>query len=148
MNQLEFRMDVDSVRPLLECAKPLLESLNEGLASANHPPEEDELMVGLWSKDLLESQRKDVAAVAALFDERFLDTGRAIVDEENADFVVRGCAALRLKLRETALSELSDEALEAGELEIESFSPAQKIGYGAYLLFASVQELIISQMEL
>ena len=141
-------MDTESVLPLLGHARPLMEELGQNLAPANVPPEEDELMSDFWSKDLLKSQRKDVAAIAELFDDDFLETGRASVDEEDADLVLRGCAALRLKLRERSLGEFSDEALESGELEIEDFTREQKLGYASYALFASLQELIISQLEL
>lgn len=148
MNQLEFRLDIESVLPLLEHTRPLMEELGKELAPNNVPPDEDELIADFWSKDLLNSQRKDIAAIAEMFDNDFLDTGRASVDEEDADLVLRGCAALRLKLRERSLGAFSDEALESGELEIEDFTREQRMGYASYALFASLQELIISQLEL
>lgn len=148
MNRLEFRLDTESVLPLLEHARPLMEELGRDLTPANAPPDEDELMSDFWSKDLLNSQRKDIAAIAELFDDDFLETGRASVDEEDADLVLRGCAALRLKLRERSLGDFPDEALESGELKIEDFTREQRLGYAAYALFASLQELIISQLEL
>lgn len=148
MNRLEFRLDTESVLPLLEHSRPLMEELGQDLAPANTPPDEDELMSDFWSKDLLNSQRKDIAAIAELFDDDFMETGRASVDEEDADLVLRGCAALRLKLRERSLADFSDEALESGELKIEDFTREQRLGYASYALFASLQELIISQLEL
>ena len=148
MNRLEFRLDTESVLPLLEHARPLMEELGKELATNNEPPEEDELMSDFWSKDLMNSQRKDVAAIAELFDDHFLETGRASVDAEDADLVLRGCTAMRLKLRGRSLGAFSDAALESGELDIEDFTQEQRIGYAAYALFASLQELIISQLEL
>lgn len=148
MNRLEFRLDTKSVLPLLEHVKPLMEQLAIDLAIPNVSPDNDELMSDFWSKDLLTSQRKDIAAIAELFDDEFLDTGSATVDEEDADLVLRGCAAVRLKIRERSLEAFSDEALESGELDIEDFNRDQRIGYAAYALFASMQELIISQLEL
>jgi hypothetical protein len=148
MNRLEFRLDTKSVLPLLEHVKPLMEQLAIDLATPNVSPDNDELMSDFWSKDLLTSQRKDIAAIAELFDDEFLDTGSATVDEEDADLVLRGCAAVRLKIRERSLEAFSDEALESGELDIEGFNRDQRIGYAAYALFASMQELIISQLEL
>ena len=148
MNRLEFRLDTKSVLPLLEHVKPLMEQLAIDLATPNVSPDNDELMSDFWSKDLLTSQRKDIAAIAELFDDEFLDTGSATVDEEDADLVLRGCAAVRLKIRERSLEAFSDEALESGELDIEDFNRDQRIGYAAYALFESMQELIISQLEL
>ena len=148
MNRLEFRLDTKSVLPLLEHVKPLMEELATDLAVSNISPDDDELMSDFWSKDLLTSQRKDIAAIAELFDDEFLDTGSATVDEEDADLVLRGCTAMRLKIREVSLEAFSDEALESGELDIEDFDRDQRIGYAAYALFASMQELIISQLDL
>ena len=148
MNRLEFRLDTKSVLPLLEHVKPLMEELATDLAVSNISPDDDELMSDFWSKDLLTSQRKDIAAIAELFDDEFLDTGSATVDEEDADLVLRGCTAMRLKIREISLEAFSDEALESGELDIEDFDRDQRIGYAAYALFASMQELIISQLDL
>jgi len=148
MNRLEFRLDTKSVLPLLEHVKPLMKELATELATPSISPDDDELMSDFWSKDLLTSQRKDIAAIAELFDDEFLDTGNATVDEEDADLVLRGCAAMRLKIRERSLEAFSDEALESGELDIEDFNRDQRIGYAAYALFASMQELIISQLEL
>lgn len=148
MNRLEFRLDTKSVLPLLEHVKPLMEELAIDLATPNISPDGDQLMSDFWSKDLLTSQRKDIAAIAELFDDEFLETGSATVDEEDADLVLRGCAAMRLKIRERSLEAFSDEALESGELDIEDFNRDQRIGYAAYALFASMQELIISQLEL
>jgi hypothetical protein len=148
MNRLEFRLDTKSVLPLLEHVKPLMEELATDLAVSNISPDDDELMSDFWSKDLLTSQRKDIAAIAELFDDEFLDTGSATVDQEDADLVLRGCTAMRLKIREISLEAFSDEALESGELDIEDFDRDQRIGYAAYALFASMQELIISQLDL
>lgn len=148
MNRLEFRLDTESVLPLLEHVKPLMEELATDLAVSNISPDDDELMSDFWSKDLLTSQRKDIAAIAELFDDEFLDTGSATVDQEDADLVLRGCTAMRLKIREISLEAFSDEALESGELDIEDFDRDQRIGYAAYALFASMQELIISQLDL
>lgn len=148
MSRLEFRLDLESVLPLLEHVRPLMEELSNELASLNSPPEDDELISEFWSTDLLNSQRKDLAAIAALFDDDFLESGRAAIDEEDADLILRGCAAIRLKLRQSALGEISDEILETGDFEIEELSHEQRLGYASYALFASLQELIISQLEL
>ncbi len=76
-----------------------------------------------------------------------METGRATVDEEDVDMVLRGCTAVRLKLRESTLANVDDELLETGELSLAELTSEQKNGYGAYVLFASLQELIISQMD-
>ena len=148
MSRLEFRLDLDSVLPLLEYVRPLMEELGNELATLNSPPDDDELISEFWSSDLLNSQRKDLAAIAALFDDDFLESGRAAIDGEDADLILRGCAAIRLKLRQSALGDIPDDTLESGDFEIEELDQEQRLGYASYALFASLQELIISQLEL
>ena len=145
--QLEFRLDAAAIRPFVEHVRGLLLDLGEELATPNEAPGDDEIMSDFWSKDLLHSQRKDVAAIAELFDDAFMETGRATVDEEDVDMVLRGCTAVRLRLRESTLASVEDELLETGELSLAKLTKEQENGYGAYVLFASLQELIISQMD-
>jgi len=132
---------------MVEHVRGLLSELSEELAAPNEVPVDDEIMTDFWSRDLLESQKKDVGAIAELFDDEFLETGRATVDEEDVDRVLRGCTAVRLKLRETTLASIDDAALEKGEINQGEMSDEEESGYGAYVLFASLQELIISQMN-
>lgn len=145
--QLEFRLDANVIRPLVDHVKKLQAELNDKLATPNAPPEDDQIMSDFWSQDLLASQRKDVAAIVELFDDDFLESGRATVDEEDVDMVLRGCTVVRLKLRESTLSSFEDEDLERGDLYPEELSQEEKSGYSAYILLASLQELIISQID-
>lgn len=145
MNAIEIRLNPKFVTALLDAIRPALDELDEGLAAPGKPPEEDELMRDVWIGDLLESQREDVAAVTALFDENFMQTGRAIIEPNNMDRVLRACSAIRLKLRETALKDVGDEQLEVGDLDDLSWSESLRVAYGAYALFATLQELIVTQ---
>lgn len=148
MKPVEMRLNVEAVKPLLDHIKPLIESLHNRLAApGSPPPDEDDVMDGFWRQDLLISQQQDVSLLVNLFDEQFLETGRAILDLNKADQILRACAALRLKLRECSLSKLDEEVLESGEIDFDSFNFDERIGYGAYMLFASLQEMIIAQME-
>ncbi|MCH6258325.1 hypothetical protein MLD52_17320 [Puniceicoccaceae bacterium K14] len=143
-----MRLNVEAVKPLLDHIKPLIEALHNQLASPGSPPDdEDEDMVGFWQQDLLISQQQDVSLLVNLFDDQFMETGRAILDLEKADQLLRACAALRLKLRECSLAKVEESVLESGEIDFESFDLDERIGYGAYMLFASLQEMIIAQIE-
>ncbi|MEC7907285.1 MAG: hypothetical protein VYC82_08675 [Verrucomicrobiota bacterium] len=145
--QLEFRLDPEAVRPLVLHFRSLVDSLKDDLVAENEPPTSDQVMSEVWVEDLLESQRKDIASLNELFDDKFLDTGRATVNEEDVDLVLRGCAALRLVLRDSTLSRFEDERLERGEVEVGKITAEEEIGYSVYILLASLQELIISQLD-
>lgn len=147
MKPIEIRLDPAMVESLLETIGPALESLEDELATPAEFPEDDELMENFWKSDLLESQREELAVIAQLFDEEFLESGRAIIAPEDMEKVIRACSAIRLKLRSTLLGPLSDAQLEEGDLEGVEWSDALQIGYAAYALFASLQELIVSQMS-
>ena len=146
MKTLELRLDPQAVMPLIEHLRLMVDDLGCDLATSAVPPDEDDLMSDIWRDELLQSQNADLSAIIDLFDEEFLDTGRTRINEENADHVLRGCSAIRLRLREITLAGVSDEALEAGEIDIEAMSDKERIGYGAYSLLASLQELIVSQL--
>ena len=146
MKTLELRLDPKAVAPLIEHLRLMVNDLSGDLATSAVPPDEDELMSGIWKDDLLQSQNADLSAIIDLFGEEFLDTGRTRVSGENADQVLRGCSAIRLRLREISLAGVSDEVLEAGEIDIEAMSDEERIGYGAYSLLASLQELIVAQL--
>ncbi len=147
MTPIEIRLDPKLVATLLETISPTLEKLESELATPAEPPADDAVMEGFWRNDLLEAQRDEVAAVAELFDEDFMETGRAVIPAENMERVLRACSAIRLKLRETALKPLTDGQLERGELDDVQWTDDLRIGYGCYSLFASLQELIVAQME-
>jgi len=148
MKTLELRLDPEAARPLVERLRVAREELVGDLAiDAKPPEEEDELMSGIWKDELLKSQNADVEAVAALFDDHFFQTGATRINPENADPVLRGCSALRLKLRETSLAGLEDSDLEGGEIDFESLDLDARVGYGAYSLLASLQELIVAQLH-
>ena len=146
MNAIEIRLDPGMVSSLLDVIRPSMDHLESNLATDAKSPDEDPMMVDIWRHDLLASQRDDVTVIQALFGPNFMLTGAAVIEPEDMDRVLRACSALRLRLRETILSPLADEQLESGNLEGIDWTHELRIGYGAYALFASLQELIISQV--
>ena len=147
MRYLEFRMDPDAVLPMLEHIESLYPELRDKLAAPGKPPDQDELMSSLWNTDLLNSQRSEIEIFAAIFGPEFKASGCAKVVLEGADRVIRACSALRLKLREKSLGAVDDSLLESGNLDMGSMSEHQQIGYAAYVLLASLQELIIVRID-
>jgi hypothetical protein len=89
----------------------------------------------------------DVKALLALFDDEFFAEGIVAFDEDNAEPIVRACAAVRLRLREVYLKGLDDDALEGGEVELEQMSEAVRKAFMCYLFLATVQELIIQHLD-
>lgn len=146
MRQIEIRLDPALVESLLKTIQPVLDELQEELATPAEFPDEDELLEDFWKKDLLNSQREELRVIANLFDDEFMLSGRTLIAADEMDRVIRACSAIRLKLRETMLEPISDSQLEEGNLEGLEWTDELQIGYAAYALFASLQELVISQM--
>ncbi len=147
MRSIELRLDPAVVTTLLAAIDPTLRHLRSELASpAVFPEEEDQVMEDFWRNDLLESQRSEVDAISALFDADFMESGRALIEPDAMDRVLRACSAIRLRLREAALSEFSDDQLERGDFEGVQWTEQLQASYAAYALFASLQELIVTQM--
>ena len=147
MKPIEIRLDPAMVETLLESLSPIFDKLESELASPALLPEEDEVMEDFWKRDLLESQKNEVAVMRGLFNQEFMETGRALIEPDDMDRVLRSCSAIRLKLRDTVLKDLNDETLEQGELEEVAWTKELQLGYASYALFASLQEIIVSQMN-
>ena len=147
MSPIEIRLDPKLVSSLLDTIQPVLDQLREELASPALLPEDDEMMESFWKSDLLESQRQEIDLVANLFGDEFLDTGRVVIEVEDMDRILRSCSAIRLRLRDTNLAGLDDEQLEQGNLSEVEWDQELQLSYAAYALFASLQEIIVSQMN-
>lgn len=147
MKQIEIRLDPALVETLLDAIRPVLTQLESELATPAEFPDDDELMEDFWKSDLLNSQRAELEVIRNIFDDEFLLSGRALIGSDEMDLVIRACAAIRLKIRDSMLGEVSDEQLEEGNLEGVEWNDTLQMGYAAYALFASLQELIISQFS-
>ena len=98
-------------------------------------------------EDLVSAQNGAITVLLALFDETFDESGVVGFDADNAEPVLRACAAVRLRLRERFLKALNEEVLESGDLEIESLQEPARKAFMCYLFLATIQELIIQHLD-
>lgn len=147
MKRIEVKLSLPVVAPLLDVIRQLADGLGQKLAAPQDLGDIDQEFRDAWVGDLLEGQKKDVKALLALFDDEFFAEGIVAFDEENAEPIVRACAAVRLRLREVYLKGLDDDALEGGEVELEQMSEAVRKAFMCYLFLATVQELIIQHLD-
>ena len=147
MKRIEVKLILPVVAPLLDVIRQLADGLGQKLAAPQDLGDIDQEFRDAWVGDLLEGQNKDVKALLALFDDEFFAEGIVAFDEENAEPIVRACAAVRLRLREVYLKGLDDDALEGGEVELEQMSEAVRKAFMCYLFLATVQELIIQHLD-
>jgi len=147
MKHIEVKLSLPVVAPLLDVIKTAADTLQGSLAAPLGVQDIDPEFREAWTDDLLRSQNDELATLLALFDKEFFATGVVSFDAQNGEVIVRACAALRLRLRGTALKAVTDEALESGEIAVESLTEAQRTAFMCYLFLATIQDLIIQHID-
>lgn len=149
MKRIEIKLDVAAVAPLLDLVRAEAGELKTHLA-VRMPPladDGDSDMDAMCRESLLASQNAGVAALLSLFDAEFLETGVVRIDARTGGEIIRACSALRLQLRAHLLADISDETLEGGVADFATRPPATQRALMAYMLLATLQELIIRHFE-
>jgi len=147
MKRIEVRLALPVVAPLLDVIKDLAEHLRHNLAAPLAVHELDADFRDAWAAELLAGQQQEVDALLALFNDEFFREGVVAFDEENAEVIVRACAAVRLRLRERYLKRLGDEILESGEVNLLALAEPLRKAFMCYLFLATIQELIIQHLD-
>ncbi|MDP3069044.1 MAG: hypothetical protein Q8N18_02095 [Opitutaceae bacterium] len=147
MKRIEVKLALPVVAPLLDVIKEMSDGLRTTLAVPFAMKELDPDFQASWVDELIGHQTSDVQRLLALFDEDFFSEGVIAFDDENAEVIVRACAAVRLQLRERYLKSLPDDTLEGGEVELTSLPESLRRVFMCYLFLATLQELIIQHLQ-
>jgi len=147
MKRIEVKLAVPVVAPLLDVIKGLADGLDQHLAAPLALDDLEPEFKEAWVGELLEAQVSDVRRLLALFGDEFFRAGVVAFDEENAEVMVRACAAVRLRLRDRYLQGLSDESLESGETDLQQLAEPLQRAFMCYLFLATLQELIIQHLD-
>jgi hypothetical protein len=147
MKRVEVKLSLEVVAPLLDLIKQTVDDLKGGLAAPQHLQDLDEDLRTAWKQDLLTGQNDDCRRFLALFDREFFASGTVGFDDENAESVLRACAAIRLRLRERELKGLPDEVIESGGAENVKYEEAVQKAFLGYVFLATLQELIIEHLD-
>lgn len=147
MKRIEVKLSLPVVAPLLDVIKNVADSLQDRLAVPLDHVEIDADMHDVWSNDLLDAQKDGVTRLLAMFDKEFFESGMIAFDEQNAEPILRACAALRLRMREQHLKTFGDESLETGDVEIDELPEPMRHIFMCYVFLATIQELIIQHLD-
>lgn len=147
MKRIEVKLSLPVVAPLLDIIKGLAGDLDRVPAVAPALPDHDSEFSDSWIDELVAAQHTDVTMLLSLFGEEFFSEGIVTFDRTNAEAIARACSAVRLRLRERYLKPLGDEALEAGEVEMDHLDEPVKKAFMCYLFLATIQELIIHHLD-
>ncbi len=147
MKRIEVKLALPVVAPLLDVIRELADGLRHDLAAPAALDDLDPDFRDAWMGELVGAQSADVQRLLALFDDEFFRDGVVALDEENAEAIVRACAAVRLRLRERFLKPLGDESLETGDVDMTALDEPLRKAFMCYLFLATVQELIIQHLD-
>ena len=147
MKRIEVKLALPVVAPLLDVIKELADQLRKNLAAPLELKDLGTDFHAAWVDELLSTQNEEVRMLLALFDDDFFSEGVVAFDENNAEVIVRACAAVRLRLREKYLKPMGDEALESGDVDLMSLDEPLRKAFMCYLFLAKIQELIIQHLD-
>jgi hypothetical protein len=147
MKRIEVKLALPVVAPLLDVIKELADGLKKQLAAPLDMADLDPEFRDAWVGELLSGQADDIHMLLALFNDEFFREGVVAFDEDNAEIIVRACAAVRLRLRERYLKPLGDETLETGDVDLTTLDEPLRKAFMCYLFLATVQELIIQHLD-
>jgi hypothetical protein len=147
MISIEIGLNREVVLPLLDFIHPVMEKLEYEAALALPVAEDDDELAEIWRSGLLETQTDDCSFLMGLFGDEFRKSGIVRIEVEQADRVLRASSAIRLKVRETLLAHVSDSALEGADFDFSALTDPDRMGFAVYMLFATLQEIIIQQLD-
>jgi hypothetical protein len=147
MKRVEVKLGLPVVAPLLDIIKRTVDDLHGGLAVPQSLQDLDEELGAAWKCELLDGQNEDCRRFLALFDSEFFASGMVAFDDDNAESVLRACAAIRLRLRDRELRGLPDDVLEGAGVDVGKLDDAAQKIYMCYVFLATLQELIIQHLD-
>jgi hypothetical protein len=147
MKQVEIRLNISAVAPLLDVIKTAADDLRRTLAIHARFPEEDSDFSETWTQELMAAQNSDVRELLGLFDSDFFADGAISIDSENCDSLLRACAALRLRIHERWLRAVPVEIVEDEDAEIAAVPVEARLPFAAYTFLDQIQKIILEHLS-
>ncbi len=140
MTTLDLRFPHEVRTVLAELARMLADAAPAALLAHTRPPEDEEPeFAEQWLTGLHRRIDEDTDAARRLLNRGDFGIESVEISDEEALAALRGFAALRLALRETALGALPDEALETGTVDRRRLKAAQRHAYACYAALGEIQ---------
>lgn len=138
---LRFPGEVRAV--LSDLGRMLSESAPAAMLQRTQAPQDDDPeFAESWLAGIHERVEEDVAAVIALFENPAFGEGPVELGDDEALAALRGFTVLRLTLRDTALREIDDEALETGRIDRRKLRIPQRHAYACYGALGEIQDAL------
>lgn len=147
MKQIEIRLNITAVAPLLDVIKTAADDLRETLAIKATFPDHDAEFNETWTQDLMAAQNSDVRELLGLFDSDFFADGSIAIDAGNCDSLLRACSAVRIRILTRWLAEISPEVLEDEDAPAEVIPAAVRLPFAAYTFLDQIQKIILEHLH-
>ncbi len=147
MIKIDLCLEPSLVYAMRELVQDVRRDLGQNLAIDTALPEDDPDLVEAWKSELTETLREDCDFLLSTIQRKDFGQGELQLEETTAEGLIRACSAIRLKIRETLLREITDESLENGEFALPDLSFDQQRGYLCYLFLAGLQSEILLEMD-
>lgn len=147
MKQVEIKLNISAVAPLLDVIKQAADDLRGTLAIAATFPEDDADFTETWTQELMAAQNSDVRELLGLFDSDFFADGAISIDSNNCESLLRGCAAVRIRILARWLQEVPAEIIEDEDAAISDIAEGLRLPFAAYTFLDQVQKIILEHLN-
>lgn len=147
MKQVEIRLNISAVAPLLDVIKTAADDLRDMLAVKATFPEHDAEFNETWTQDLMAAQNSDVRELLGLFDSNFFADGAISIDSDNCDSLLRACSALRIRILTRWLSAVSAEIIEDEDAPIDLIPVEIRLPFAAFTFLDQIQKIILEHLS-
>ena len=147
MKQVEIKLNISAVAPLLDIIKQAADDLRGTLAIEATFPEEDADFTETWMQELMAAQNSDVRALLGLFDKEFFADGAISIDTNNCESLLRGCAAVRIRILARWLQAVPAEIIEDEDAPVAEIPEELRLPFAAYTFLDQIQKIILEHLN-
>lgn len=147
MKQIEIRLNIGAVAPLLDVIKLAADDLRHTLAVPTSLPEHDAEFNEAWRQELVVAQNSDVRALLGLFGSEFFADGAVSIDSNNCEALLRAATALRFRILSRWLSTVPLEILEDEDAPVAVIAEEIRLPFAAYTFLDQIQKIILEHLN-
>jgi len=147
MKQVEIRLNISAVAPLLDVIKLAADDLRTTLAIQTNFPQEDAEFTETWKQELMAAQNSDVRELLGLFGSEFFADGAISINSENCESLLRSCAALRIRIYERWLKQVPVEIVEDEDAPISAVPVEIRLPFATYTFLDQIQKIILEHLD-
>ena len=147
MIKIDLSIEPSLARAMADLVQTVRENLGKNLAIHPPFPDDDPDLVEAWKDVLVQSLAQDCQFLLSTLQREDFGQGELTLEETTAEGLLRACSAIRLKLRETTLQDVTDEELENGAVNPSHLFFEQQKSYLCYLFLAALQSEILLELD-